>query len=61
MNILETLLQGGFYSFLWTTFWFLIVLTVLVFVHEFGHYAIARWNGVRVEVFSIGFGTGAGF
>ena len=42
MMILETLLQGGFYSFLWTTFWFLIVLTVLVFVHEFGHYAIAR-------------------
>jgi len=54
--ILETLLQGGFYSFLWTTFWFLIVLTVLVFVHEFGHYAIARWNGVRIDVFSIGFG-----
>jgi regulator of sigma E protease len=35
---------------------FLIILTVLVFVHEFGHYLIARWNGVRVEVFSIGFG-----
>jgi regulator of sigma E protease len=35
---------------------FLVVLTVLVFVHEFGHYIIARWNGVRVEVFSIGFG-----
>jgi len=56
MMILETLLQGGFYSFLWTTFWFLIVLTVLVFVHELGHYAIARWNGVRIDVFSIGFG-----
>jgi regulator of sigma E protease len=36
--------------------WFLAILTVLVFVHEFGHYLIARWNGVRVEVFSIGFG-----
>jgi len=35
---------------------FLIILTVLVFVHEFGHYLIARWNRVRVEVFSIGFG-----
>jgi regulator of sigma E protease len=56
MMILETLLQGGVYNFLWTTFWFLIVLTVLVFVHEFGHYAIARWNGVRIDVFSIGFG-----
>jgi regulator of sigma E protease len=35
---------------------FLILLTVLVFVHELGHYLVARWNGVRVEVFSIGFG-----
>lgn len=35
---------------------FLFVLTVLVFVHELGHYLAARWNGVRVEVFSIGFG-----
>ena len=35
---------------------FLVVLTVLVFVHEMGHYLIARRNGVRVEVFSIGFG-----
>ncbi|MFI4988774.1 MAG: M50 family metallopeptidase, partial [Alphaproteobacteria bacterium] len=35
---------------------FIIVLTVLVFVHEMGHFWIARRNGVRVEVFSIGFG-----
>jgi regulator of sigma E protease len=35
---------------------FLFVLTVLVFVHEFGHYFVARRNGVRVDVFSIGFG-----
>ncbi len=35
---------------------FLVILTVLVFVHEMGHYLIARRNGVRVEVFSIGFG-----
>src|SRR6201982_4127391 len=35
---------------------FLIVLTVLVFFHELGHYLVARRNGVRVEVFSIGFG-----
>src|ERR1700757_3071416 len=38
-------------------FWFLLILTVLVFVHELGHYLVARWNGVRVEVFSIGFGS----
>lgn len=35
---------------------FLAVLSVLVYVHEFGHYWVARRNGVRVEVFSIGFG-----
>lgn len=35
---------------------FLLVLTVLVFVHELGHFLVARKNGVKVEVFSIGFG-----
>ena len=35
---------------------FLVILGILVFVHEWGHYIVARWNGVKVEVFSIGFG-----
>lgn len=35
---------------------FLVILTLVVFVHEMGHFLVARWNGVRVEVFSIGFG-----
>lgn len=35
---------------------FLVVLSVLVFVHEWGHYIVARLCGVRVETFSIGFG-----
>ena len=35
---------------------FLLVLTVLVFVHELGHYLIARQNKVKIEIFSIGFG-----
>ena len=35
---------------------FLFVLTVLVFVHELGHFWMARRAGVRVEVFSVGFG-----
>jgi regulator of sigma E protease len=35
---------------------FLVILTILVFVHELGHYLVARRCGVRVEVFSIGFG-----
>ena len=33
-----------------------LVLCVVVFVHELGHYLVARWCGVRVETFSIGFG-----
>jgi regulator of sigma E protease len=35
---------------------FLFVLTVVVFFHELGHFLVARWNGVRVLVFSVGFG-----
>lgn len=35
---------------------FVVVLGVLVFIHEMGHYLAARWRGVHVEVFSIGFG-----
>jgi regulator of sigma E protease len=46
----------GINSFLYSALWFVVILTVLVFVHEFGHYLVARWNRVRVEVFSIGFG-----
>jgi regulator of sigma E protease len=35
---------------------FVVVLGVLVFVHELGHYLAARWRGVKVDTFSIGFG-----
>ncbi len=35
---------------------FAIVLGVLVFIHELGHYLAARWRGVHVDAFSIGFG-----
>ena len=35
---------------------FVAVLTVIVFVHEMGHYLVARWNGVAIQTFSIGFG-----
>jgi regulator of sigma E protease len=48
MEILQQIPQYGF--------WFLVLLTVLVFIHEMGHFLIARACGVRVEVFSIGFG-----
>ena len=46
-----------FLSGIWTYLAsFLFVLTVLVFVHEMGHYLVARWCGVAVQTFSIGFG-----
>ncbi|WP_413292211.1 RIP metalloprotease RseP [Bdellovibrio sp. HCB185ZH] len=35
---------------------FVILLGILIFVHELGHFLVARWCGVRVEVFSLGFG-----
>src|SRR3569623_1113480 len=35
---------------------FLLVLTIIVFVHEMGHYLVARWNGIAVQVFLFDFG-----
>ena len=45
MSYLTPFLHGG----LWYIGIFLVVLTVLVFVHELGHYLIARRNGVRID------------
>lgn len=42
-------------SFLTSTLWFLLALSVLVFVHELGHFLTAKYFGMRVERFSIGF------
>ncbi|MBI4365799.1 MAG: site-2 protease family protein, partial [Deltaproteobacteria bacterium] len=39
-----------------TILYFVVVLGVLVLVHEWGHYLMARRAGIRVEAFSIGFG-----
>eukprot|EP01030_Chromulinospumella_sphaerica_P030199 gene30199-30707_t len=35
---------------------FLLVLTLLVFVHDMGHYLVGRWSGIRILAFSVGFG-----
>lgn len=35
---------------------FIVVLSIVVFVHEFGHFIVARWCGVTIKTFSIGFG-----
>jgi regulator of sigma E protease len=39
-----------------TVLGFLIVITIIVFVHEMGHYLVGRWCGIKAEVFSLGFG-----
>ena len=44
------------YSFLIAVVSMAVVLGIMILVHEFGHYAAAKWFGVRVDVFSIGFG-----
>ena len=55
MNIFTSLVGfgGNFLSYLIP---FLFILTVVVFVHEMGHFLVARWCGVGVKAFSIGFG-----
>ncbi|WP_374398233.1 RIP metalloprotease RseP [Tabrizicola sp.] len=40
----------------WTVLFFVLALSVIVFVHEYGHYIVGRWSGIHSEVFSIGFG-----
>ena len=45
-------------SYLWA---FVLLLSILVFVHELGHFLVARACGVRVLKFSIGFGPPIGF
>lgn len=49
------ILSNGFYYVVVP----IVFLSILIFVHELGHYLVARWAGVRVEVFSIGFGPEA--
>lgn len=49
--MIEMLGQGIHYALS-----FVLVLSVIVFVHEFGHYFVAKLCGVKIEVFSIGFG-----
>lgn len=40
----------------WTAASFIVALSIIVGVHEYGHYMVARWSGIRAEVFSLGFG-----
>jgi regulator of sigma E protease len=40
----------------YTVVFFILALSVIVFVHEYGHYIVGRWTGIKAEVFSLGFG-----
>ena len=40
----------------WYIIPFVVILSVVVFFHELGHYLIGRWCGVRIDAFSLGFG-----
>jgi regulator of sigma E protease len=44
------------FDFIWNLASFVVALGILITVHEYGHYWVARKNGVQVERFSIGFG-----
>lgn len=44
------------YQVLQTAFYFLLTIGVLVVAHEFGHFIVAKWCGMRVEEFAVGFG-----
>lgn len=54
MNIVELIPQFG--GLIYTIVAFVVALSVIVAVHEYGHYIVGRWSGIHAEVFSLGFG-----
>jgi regulator of sigma E protease len=49
-------LISAFGGTVWAAVALIVALSVIVAVHEFGHYIVGRWSGIHAEVFSIGFG-----
>ena len=50
-------LIAGLVSWLgWYVVPFILILSLIVFVHELGHYLVGRWSGVKIDAFSLGFG-----
>lgn len=43
-------------AFLYNLSAFVLIISVIVFIHEYGHYLVAKLSGVKIEAFSIGFG-----
>lgn len=54
MDLISLIPQFG--SFIWTIVAFVVALSVIVAIHEYGHYIVGRWSGIHADVFSIGFG-----
>lgn len=46
----------SFGGLIWTLLAFVVALSIIVAVHEYGHYIVGRWTGIHAEVFSLGFG-----
>ena len=54
MDFIELLPAFG--GLVWTIIAFIVALSIIVAVHEYGHYIVGRWSGIHAEVFSLGFG-----
>ncbi len=54
MDIIALIPQFG--GLIYTILAFVVALSVIVAVHEYGHYIVGRWSGIHAEVFSVGFG-----
>lgn len=54
MDILAFLPAFG--NLIWTVVAFVVALSVIVAIHEYGHYIVGRWSGIHADVFSLGFG-----
>ncbi|SPF80369.1 RIP metalloprotease RseP [Pseudoprimorskyibacter insulae] len=51
-----TSLIPQFGGFVWTILAFVVALSIIVAIHEYGHYIVGRWSGIKADVFSLGFG-----
>ncbi|WP_370313930.1 RIP metalloprotease RseP [Sagittula sp.] len=51
-----TTLTSTFGGFLWTALFFIVALSVIIAIHEYGHYIVGKKSGIFPEVFSLGFG-----
>ena len=55
MDFLTNLIPS-FGNIAFTMLFFVIALSIIVAIHEYGHYIVGRWSGIHADVFSIGFG-----